>query len=82
MLGFLSLSLGVFNLLPIPVLDGGAIFILLLEAVLGFVGIKMLVAGVYEVPVLLSLAVIVTLLAASIVASVLLPPETGQTEAP
>lgn len=41
MLGFLSLSLGVFNLLPIPVLDGGAIFLLLLEAVLGWVGIKL-----------------------------------------
>jgi regulator of sigma E protease len=41
MLGFLSLSLGVFNLLPIPVLDGGAIFLLLLEAVLSWVGIKL-----------------------------------------
>jgi regulator of sigma E protease len=41
MLGFLSLSLGVFNLLPIPVLDGGAIFLLLLEAVLGVVGITL-----------------------------------------
>jgi regulator of sigma E protease len=38
MLGFLSLSLGVFNLLPIPVLDGGAIFLLLVEAVLGWFG--------------------------------------------
>jgi regulator of sigma E protease len=44
MLGFLSLSLGVFNLLPIPVLDGGAIFILLLEAVLGWVGIRLSMA--------------------------------------
>ncbi|MBD0370573.1 MAG: RIP metalloprotease RseP [Pyrinomonadaceae bacterium] len=44
MLGFLSLSLGVFNLLPIPVLDGGAIFILLLEAVLGVVGIRLSMA--------------------------------------
>jgi regulator of sigma E protease len=44
MLGFLSLSLGVFNLLPIPVLDGGAIFILLLEAVLGFIGIRLSMA--------------------------------------
>jgi regulator of sigma E protease len=41
MLGFLSLSLGVFNLLPIPVLDGGAIFLLLLEAMLGWIGIKL-----------------------------------------
>jgi regulator of sigma E protease len=40
-LGFLSLSLGVFNLLPIPVLDGGAIFLLLVEAILGLVGMKL-----------------------------------------
>jgi len=31
----LSLNLGVFNLLPIPVLDGGLIFMLLLESFLG-----------------------------------------------
>jgi len=37
-LGFLSLNLGVFNLLPIPVLDGGAIFLLLVEGVLAIVG--------------------------------------------
>ena len=41
MLGFLSLSLGVFNLLPIPVLDGGAIFLLLVEAILALVGLKL-----------------------------------------
>ena len=41
MLGFLSLSLGVFNLLPIPLLDGGAIFLLLLEGMLGWIGIKL-----------------------------------------
>lgn len=40
-LGFLSLNLGVFNLLPIPVLDGGAIFLLFIEAVLGVVGITL-----------------------------------------
>lgn len=39
MLGFLSLNLGVFNLLPIPVLDGGAIFLLLIEGLLALVGI-------------------------------------------
>jgi regulator of sigma E protease len=39
-LGFLSLNLGVFNLLPIPVLDGGAIFLLLIEGILGVVGMK------------------------------------------
>jgi regulator of sigma E protease len=37
-LGFLSLNLGVFNLLPIPVLDGGAIFLLLIEGLLATVG--------------------------------------------
>jgi len=40
-LAFLSLNLGIFNLLPIPVLDGGAIFILLLEAVLTAVGLTL-----------------------------------------
>ncbi|HEX8473306.1 MAG TPA: RIP metalloprotease RseP [Pyrinomonadaceae bacterium] len=41
MLAFLSLNLGVFNLLPIPVLDGGMIFMLFLEGVLGWVGLKL-----------------------------------------
>jgi regulator of sigma E protease len=40
MLGFLSLNLGIFNLLPIPVLDGGAIFLLLIEGGLATVGMK------------------------------------------
>jgi regulator of sigma E protease len=40
-LAFLSLNLGIFNLLPIPVLDGGAIFILLIEGVLAVVGMKL-----------------------------------------
>src|SRR6185312_12588629 len=43
-LGFLSLNLGIFNLLPIPVLDGGAIFLLLIEGVLGLVGLSISVA--------------------------------------
>jgi len=33
--------LGVFNLLPIPVLDGGAIFLLLVEAILALIGMKL-----------------------------------------
>ena len=37
-LGFLSLNLGIFNLLPIPVLDGGAIFLLLIEGLLALLG--------------------------------------------
>jgi regulator of sigma E protease len=40
-LAFLSLNLGIFNLLPIPVLDGGAIFILLIEGALATVGMKL-----------------------------------------
>jgi regulator of sigma E protease len=44
MLGFLSLNLGIFNLLPIPVLDGGAIFLLLIEGVLAAVGLTISVA--------------------------------------
>jgi regulator of sigma E protease len=44
MLGFLSLNLGIVNLLPIPVLDGGAIFLLFIEAMLGWVGLKMSMA--------------------------------------
>ena len=41
MLSFLSLNLGIFNLLPIPVLDGGAIFLLLIEGALAIVGMKL-----------------------------------------
>jgi regulator of sigma E protease len=40
MLGFLSLNLGIFNLLPIPVLDGGAIFLLLIEGFLALIGLS------------------------------------------
>ncbi len=41
MLAFLSLNLGVFNLLPIPVLDGGMIFLLFVEGALAWVGVKL-----------------------------------------
>lgn len=37
----LSLNLGIFNLLPIPVLDGGLIFMLGLEALLGLFGLTL-----------------------------------------
>lgn len=47
MLGFLSLNLGIFNLLPIPVLDGGAIFLLLLEGLLAIIGLS-ISAGVRD----------------------------------
>jgi regulator of sigma E protease len=41
MMGLLSLNLGIFNLLPIPVLDGGLIFMLGLEALLGLFGLPL-----------------------------------------
>ena len=44
MLGFLSLNLGIFNLLPIPVLDGGAIFLLIIEGLLATIGLSISVA--------------------------------------
>jgi regulator of sigma E protease len=34
------LNLGIFNLLPIPVLDGGAIFLLLIEGLLALIGLS------------------------------------------
>ena len=44
MLSFLSLNLGVFNLLPIPVLDGGMIFLVLIEGALAPAGLKLSLA--------------------------------------
>ena len=41
LMALLSLNLGIFNLLPIPVLDGGLIFMLGLEAVLGLFGLSL-----------------------------------------
>lgn len=41
LIAILSLNLGVFNLLPIPVLDGGHIFMILLEGLLGLVGYRL-----------------------------------------
>lgn len=35
LVGLLSVNVGIFNLLPIPILDGGRIFILLIEALIG-----------------------------------------------
>src|SRR5438034_10145360 len=45
-----------------------------LGAVLGFVGIKMLLVDLYKIPIGISLAVVAGILACSIVASVLVPP--------
>jgi regulator of sigma E protease len=41
LMGMLSLSLGILNLLPIPVLDGGVILLIVIEGILGLVGLTM-----------------------------------------
>jgi len=41
LMGMLSLNLGIFNLLPIPVLDGGVILLIIIEALLGLVGLTL-----------------------------------------
>ena len=41
LMGLLSLNLGVLNLLPIPVLDGGVILLLFIEWVLGLIGLTL-----------------------------------------
>ena len=41
LMAILSLNLGIFNLLPIPVLDGGLIFMIVLEAFLGLFGLPL-----------------------------------------
>ncbi|HEX5080482.1 MAG TPA: RIP metalloprotease RseP [Blastocatellia bacterium] len=41
LMGMLSLSLGILNLLPIPVLDGGVILLIIIEGILGLVGLTM-----------------------------------------
>ena len=41
LMGLLSLNLGIMNLLPIPVLDGGMILLLIIEALLGLVGMTL-----------------------------------------
>ena len=61
LMGLLSLNLGIFNLLPIPVLDGGLIFMLALEAVLGWFG-RPLSLGVKEKMINVGLVMIVLLM--------------------
>ena len=39
--GLLSLNLGIFNLLPIPVLDGGMILLIIVEWMMGLVGLTL-----------------------------------------
>jgi regulator of sigma E protease len=61
LMGLLSLNLGIFNLLPIPVLDGGLIFMLGLEAVLGWFG-RSLSLSVKEKMINVGLVLIVLLM--------------------
>ena len=35
MIGLVSVNVGIFNLLPLPILDGGRIFIVLIETLIG-----------------------------------------------
>jgi tellurite resistance protein TerC len=51
-----------------------------LGVVLGFVGVKMLLADIYKIPIGLSLAVVAGILAISIVASLLARPKDTRTE--
>jgi len=41
LMGLLSLNLGILNLLPIPVLDGGVILLLFIEWILGLIGLTL-----------------------------------------
>jgi regulator of sigma E protease len=41
LMGLLSLNLGIFNLLPIPVLDGGVILLIFIEWILGLLGLTL-----------------------------------------
>ena len=41
LMGVLSLNLGIFNLLPIPVLDGGMILLIIVEWIMGIVGLTL-----------------------------------------
>lgn len=41
LMGMLSLNLGIFNLLPIPVLDGGVILLIIIESLMGLVGLTL-----------------------------------------
>ncbi len=64
-LALISLNLGVFNLLPIPMLDGGQILVLGIEGVLGLFGLT-LSMGIKEKIQLVGLAVILVLMVTTI----------------
>ena len=60
-LALISLNLGVFNLLPIPMLDGGQIMVLAIEGILGLFGLTLSMA-IKEKIQLVGLAVILVLM--------------------
>lgn len=60
-LGLISLNLGVFNLLPIPMLDGGQITVLAIEGLLALFGLKLSMA-IKEKIQLAGLAIILVLM--------------------
>jgi len=64
-LALISLNLGVFNLLPIPMLDGGQIAVLGIEGILGLFGMT-LSMGIKEKIQLVGLAVILLLMVTTI----------------
>jgi len=64
-LALISLNLGVFNLLPIPMLDGGQIALLGIEGFLGLFGLT-LSMGIKEKIQLVGLAVILLLMVTTI----------------
>lgn len=53
-----------------------------LSAILAFVGVKMLLSGVFHMPIAIALGVIVGILAISIAASLIRPQDTGHTVGP
>lgn len=65
MLALISLNLGVFNLLPIPMLDGGQIAVLGIEGILGLFGLTLSMA-IKEKIQLVGLAVILLLMVTTI----------------
>ncbi|KAA3618071.1 MAG: RIP metalloprotease RseP [Calditrichaeota bacterium] len=58
LMGFLSLQLGLLNLLPIPVLDGGHLFLLTIEAVMR----KPLSQGSREIVQMVGLVILITIM--------------------
>ena len=79
MLGFLSLNLGIFNLLPIPVLDGGAIFLLLIDGLLALIGLSISAAvreRIQQVGFVMVLLLMVFVITNDVIKTFTRPPDT------